>query len=164
MTYENPWTFDGKDFDSEDISDSYGFVYCITTPEGRKYIGRKYFWSIRKVKGKSRRQRFESDWKTYYGSSDLLKAKIKETDRNLFKREIISLHSTKGDVNVTEVRLQFIMNVLEDESFINENINGKWRKQPKHIIQKRRFSSFCSELQCSFSVEPPLESCDQLNV
>ena len=78
MTYENAWTFNGKEFDSEDIGDAYGFVYLITTPEGQKYIGRKYFWSIRKVKGKTRRQRSESDWKKYYGSSDLLKAKIKE--------------------------------------------------------------------------------------
>lgn len=144
--YENPWTFDGKEFNSEDIGNSYGFVYLITTPEGQKYVGRKYFWSIRKIRGKTRRQRSESDWKAYYGSSDVLKSKIKDSDKNLFKREIISLHSTKGDVNVTEVRLQFLHNVLEDASFINENINGKWHRPPKHIIQKRRISSSYSEL------------------
>jgi len=33
MSYENPWTFDGKVFDSEDIGNAYGFVYLITTPE-----------------------------------------------------------------------------------------------------------------------------------
>lgn len=150
-SYENPWTFDGKEFDSEDIGNSYGFVYIVTTPAGQKYIGRKYFWSVRKAKGKSRRQRSESDWKSYYGSSEVLKEQIKTTDKSLFKREIISLHSTKGDVNVTEVRLQFVLNVLEDESFINENINGKWRRVPDHIIQKRRISSFYSEQICSFS-------------
>jgi hypothetical protein len=139
-SYDNPWTFNGKEFESEDIDNSYGFVYVISTPEGQKYIGRKYFWSIRKVSGKSRRQRTESDWKKYYGSSDVLKAKLKQSDKNLFRREIISLHSTKGDVNVTEVRLQFIMNVLEDESFINENINGKWHRPPKHIIDARLVS------------------------
>jgi len=151
MTYENAWTFDGKEFDSEDIGNAYGFVYLITTPEGQKYIGRKYFWSIRKVKGKTRRQRSESDWKTYYGSSDVLKAKIKESDRKLFRREIISLHSTKGDINVTEVRLQFILNVLEDESFINENINGKWHRPPNHIIDSRRVSSPYASLFRAFS-------------
>ena len=141
MSYENPWTFNGKAFDSEDIGDSYGFVYLITTPNGQKYIGRKYFWSVRKVKGKSRRQRSESDWKSYYGSSEVLKAKIKQSDKNLFRREIISLHSTKGDVNITEVRLQFVMNVLEDQSFMNENINGKWHRPPNHIVSHRRISS-----------------------
>ena len=144
MTYENAWTFNGKEFDSEDIGDAYGFVYLITTPEGQKYIGRKYFWSIRKVKGKTRRQRSESDWKKYYGSSDLLKAKIKESDRNLFKREIISLHSTKGRVNYEGVKEQFVNGVLESDDYINDNINGKWHRGPEHITSKSRFSSLSS--------------------
>jgi len=146
MDYENPWTFDGMPFGSGDIDKYYGFVYLITTPEGKKYIGRKYFWSVRKVKGKSRRQRSESDWKTYYGSSDVLKELIKNSDKNLFKREIISLHTTKGDVNIAEVRVQFVLNVLEDDSFLNDNINGKWRRQPKHIIEDRRIASEYSDL------------------
>lgn len=136
--YENPWTFDGMPFGSDDVGKYAGFVYIIITPEGKKYIGRKYFWSVRKVKGKSRRQRSESDWKTYYGSSEVLKEQIKKSDKNLYKREIISLHTTKGDVNIAEVRFQFVLNVLEDESFLNDNINGKWRRQPKHIIEARR--------------------------
>ena len=144
MTYENAWTFNGKEFDSEDIGDAYGFIYLITTPEGQKYIGRKYFWSIRKVKGKSRRQRSESDWKTYYGSSDVLKAKIKESDKKLFKREIISLHSTKGRVNYEEVKEQFVNGVLESDDYINDNINGKWHRGPEHITSKSRFSSLSS--------------------
>jgi hypothetical protein len=144
MTYENAWTFNGKEFDSEDIGNAYGFVYLITTPEGKKYIGRKYFWSIRKVKGKSRRQRTESDWKKYYGSSDLLKAKIKESDKILFRREIISLHSTKGRVNYEEVKEQFINGVLESDDYINDNINGKWHRGPEHITSKSRFSSLAS--------------------
>lgn len=144
MTYENAWTFNGEEFDSENIGDAYGFVYLITTPEGQKYIGRKYFWSIRKVKGKSRRQRTESDWKTYYGSSDVLKAKIKESDKKLFRREIISLHSTKGRVNYEEVKEQFAHEVLEREDYINDNINGKWHRSPEHITAKSRFSSLAS--------------------
>ena len=92
--YDNPWTFDGKEFTSEDIGDSYGFVYLITTPEGQKYIGRKYFWSIRKARGKSRRQRSESDWKAYYGSSDILKAKIKDSDKSLLDRKSTRLNSS----------------------------------------------------------------------
>ena len=142
--YENPWTFDGKEFTSEDIGDSYGFVYVITTPEGQKYIGRKYFWSIRKARGKSRRQRSESDWKAYYGSSDLLKAKIKDSDKSLFRREIISLHSTKGRVNYEEVREQFAHGVLENEAYLNDNINGKWHRGPEHIRSKSRFSALAS--------------------
>jgi hypothetical protein len=143
-SYENPWTFDGKEFDSEDIGNSYGFVYLISTPTGQKYIGRKYFWSIRKAKGKSRRQRSESDWKSYYGSSEVLKEQIKQSDKSLFKREIISLHSTKGRVNYEEVREQFANEVLENDEFINDNINGKWHRSPEHIRSKSRFSAIAS--------------------
>ena len=143
-SYENPWTFDGKEFDSEDIGNSYGFVYLVTTPTGQKYIGRKYFWSIRKTKGKSRRQRSESDWKSYYGSSEVLKEQIKQSDKSLFKREIISLHSTKGRVNYEEVREQFANEVLENDEFINDNINGKWFRNPEHIRNKSRFSAIAS--------------------
>jgi hypothetical protein len=144
MSYENPWTFNGKAFDSEDIGDAYGFVYLITTPEGKKYIGRKYFWSIRKVKGKTRRQRSESDWKKYYGSSEVLKEQIKSSDKIQFKREIISLHSTAGRVNYEEVREQFANEVLERDEYINDNINGKWHRSPEHIRSKSRFSTLAS--------------------
>ena len=30
MSYENPWTYDGKVFDSDAIHEYFGFVYCIT--------------------------------------------------------------------------------------------------------------------------------------
>ena len=47
MSYENPWIFEERTFLSEDINDLYGFVYCITNKStGKKYIGRKYFWSL----------------------------------------------------------------------------------------------------------------------
>ena len=49
VDYENPWIFEGNPFLSENIEDNYGFVYLITNLQnGRKYIGRKYFWSFRK--------------------------------------------------------------------------------------------------------------------
>ena len=47
---------------SEDINDLYGFVYRITNLQsGKKYIGRKYFWSFRKPPGKKRKVKQESD-------------------------------------------------------------------------------------------------------
>ena len=50
IDYENPWIFNGHPFLSEDINDYFGFVYRITNLQSdRAYIGRKYFWSYRKL-------------------------------------------------------------------------------------------------------------------
>lgn len=137
IEYTNKWQFNGKGFDTDDIGNSQGFVYVIETPDGKLYIGRKYFHSIRKVKDKARRQRTESDWKNYYGSSIYLKELVKEQGKDVFKRTILSLHKTRGDCNYEEVKQQFIHDVLEDDKFLNDNINGKWRTKPQHIIDDR---------------------------
>lgn len=139
IDYENPWLFDEKPFTSIDIGKSYGFVYLITDKvTGKMYIGRKYFWSMRKKKGATKRKREESDWKDYYGSADEIKALVKEFGQDRFNRQILSVHSTKGDVNYSEVREQFRRDVLEKDEYINANINGKWFRKPEHIIAGRR--------------------------
>jgi len=138
----NPWLFCGKPFTSDDIQDSYGFVYCITNLKtNHKYIGRKYFYSKRKLKRKDkRRTTLYSDWEEYYGSSEELLKDIESYGKENFMRQILSIHKTKGDVNINEVKEQFARNVLEDANYINRNINGKWHRIPKHIIEGRRYS------------------------
>jgi hypothetical protein len=76
-SYENPWMYNSEVFESDHIQDYFGFVYhihCRST--GRSYIGRKYFWSFKTPKGKSRKVKSESDWKKYYGSCPELKSDI----------------------------------------------------------------------------------------
>jgi len=139
--YENSWIFDGQSFSSKDIGKSYGFVYLITdSMTGKMYVGRKYFWSMRKKKGVTKRKREESDWKSYYGSGDEIKALVKEFGQNRFIRQILSVHLTRGDVNYSEVREQFRRDVLEKDEYINANINGKWFRKPQHIIAGRRIA------------------------
>ena len=136
--YDNPWIFNDKPFTSEDIQHFVGFVYCIESLiDGKLYIGRKYFYNKRKVKGATRRKKSESDWQKYYGSSETLKELVKAHGKENFRRVIMSLHTTEGDCNYEEVRQQFINNVLEDDRFLNENIGGKWHRKPKHIIDGR---------------------------
>ena len=141
--YDNPWLFDGVIFESKQIGDYYGFVYMITSLiDGKKYIGRKYFYSVRKKSRKDkRRTKSESDWQNYYGSSDELKEQIDKYGKENFRREILSLHTTKGRTNYEEVRAQFLYGVLESEEFINGNINGKWHRSPEHIAEKSRYST-----------------------
>jgi len=133
MSYENPWLYDGKVFESEDIKDYFGFCYILTDLEnGMKYIGRKYFYSIRKKKGIRKKVRSESDWKTYYSSSKKIQQMVLESGPNRFKREILSLYKKKGQVNYNETKLLFQHNVLEavDEYgkklYYNENIMNRY--------------------------------------
>jgi len=134
--YDNPWIYQGKIFDTEDINGYYGFVYLITnTTNNRKYIGRKYFWSFRKKKGHARRTKQESDWKKYYGSCPELKEEIKTTGKEYFKREMLSIHTTLGKCNYEETRQLFVNNVLTESlddgtpAYYNSNVLGRYYRK-----------------------------------
>ena len=137
MSYENPWIYLERVFDSNDVGDYFGFVYLITNKSNqRQYIGRKYFYSFRKPPGKKRKQKQESDWKRYYGSCPELKEDIKKTNNKVFfKREILSLHTTKGQCNYEETKQLFLNNVLIEAlddgcpAYYNSNILGRYMRK-----------------------------------
>ena len=126
MAYDNPWTYNGVPFESEDINEYYGFIYRITnTINGHDYVGRKYFKTIKKrppLKGKKnkRRETIETDWKEYWGSSPRLQADIDRLGKNKFTREIIHLCGSRGETNYLEAYYQFKEDVLLREN----NYNG----------------------------------------
>ena len=134
--YTNPWIYKGNIFDSDDIGNHYGFVYCITnTTNGKQYIGRKYFVQKRKPRGAKRRVTSESNWKRYFGSSEELKQDIKRMGEENFRREIISLHTTLGRVNYEETKQLFLHNVLAEKlengspAYYNSNILGRYYRK-----------------------------------
>ena len=134
--YENPWTYKGTAFTSADINNFFGFVYRITNLQtGRQYIGRKYFWSKRKPRGGGRRVTSESDWRKYYGSSPELKSDIQTFGTGIFRREILSLHTTAGRVNYAETQQLFVNNVLTESltdgtpAYYNSNILGRYYRK-----------------------------------
>ena len=136
IDYENPWIYKGNPFTSDDIGDYYGFVYRITnTTNGKSYIGRKYFVQKRKPRGGKRRVTSESDWKRYFGSSEELKQDIKCIGRDSFRREILSLHTTLGQVNYEETKQLFLHNVLTEAlddgtpKYYNSNILGRYMRK-----------------------------------
>ena len=133
IDYENPWSYNNKPFSSADIGEYFGFVYLITNNyNGRRYIGRKYFFSFRTPKGKKRKVKSESDWKKYYGSCPELKEDIDKFGRENFSRTILSLHKTKGKTNFEETRQLFNNNVLTEAldsgtpAYYNSNILNRY--------------------------------------
>ena len=133
MSYENPWIYQGEIFESDHIQDHFGFVYLISCREtGRRYVGRKYFWSFRTPPGKKRKVKSESDWKKYYGSCPELKEDVIKYGKEFFSREILSLHKTKGKCNFEETRQLFLNNVLTESldsgvpAYYNSNILSRY--------------------------------------
>ena len=136
LDYENPWLYQGTAFTSDDIDGKFGFVYRITNIQtGKQYIGRKYFVQKRKPKGGKRKVTSESDWKKYYGSCPELKEDIKKFGKDIFKREILSLHTSVGRTNFEETRQLFLHNVLTEKltddtpAYYNSNILGRYYRK-----------------------------------
>ena len=137
MSDVSPWTWRGQPFTENDVGAWFGFVYEITnTITGKRYIGRKYFYSTNRVKQKGKKNRKivrkQSDWQKYYGSSKTLIADIELHGKENFKREILSLHEGRGDVNYHELKEQIVRDVLNDDTYYNDNIFTRFfRKKNK---------------------------------
>ena len=125
------WTYEGQPFTSNMISDNVGFVYQITNLQnGKKYIGKKWFWSTKKLpplKGKKRKRTVtkESDWMRYFGSSEEVKLLVEQHGEDNFEREILRLCKTKGECTYYEAKLQFDFDVLLRDDYYNEFIGCK---------------------------------------
>lgn len=125
------WLYEGQPFDSDMIGEYFGFVYLITNLDNdKKYIGKKWFWSSRKLpplKGKTRKRKVvkESDWKKYHGSSDEVKLLVEQLGESNFKREILRLCKTKGECTYYEAKMQFDFDVLLRDDYYNEFIGCK---------------------------------------
>lgn len=145
------WLYKGNEITSLDDmpNDVYGFIYEIThIPSGKIYLGRKQLVYTRKTKiGKRESLKIkeekklngeravspkfkyvskESDWLTYYGSSDEVKGLINEGSLSDFKREILKYAFHKKQLNYLETKLLFTREVLERDEYLNSNILGKF--------------------------------------
>lgn len=127
------WHYNSEIFDpTEEFLKPYvGFVYCITEIEtGKKYIGKKFFWSTRRLpplKGKTRKRikTVQSDWMKYYGSNEELKLLVETNGTDTYNREILRLCETKGQCSYFETKEQFDRGVLLSEDYYNEFIGCK---------------------------------------
>jgi len=122
------WTYQGKIVD--EIPQGYiGFVYLITnTTNGKKYIGKKlaqFKVTKKPLKGKKNKRRStkESDWRTYWGSSDKLNADVELLGPDKFTREILHYCTSRGELSYLEAKEQFDREVLLTEEYYNGIIN-----------------------------------------
>ncbi len=124
------WYYNQKEF-NETPEEFQGFVYIITNiNNGRKYVGKKNFWKpkiLPKTKKRKRRvrTRVESDWRDYFGSNEELRILVEDKGSKNFKREIIRLCKTKGEMSYFEMKEQFERDVLFNKDYYNEFIGGK---------------------------------------
>ena len=124
------WYYNQKEF-NETPEEFQGFVYIITNiNNGRKYVGKKNFWKpkiLPKTKKRKRRvrTRVESDWRDYFGSNEELRVLVEDKGSKSFKREIIRLCKTKGEMSYFEMKEQFERDVLFNKDYYNEFIGGK---------------------------------------
>ena len=93
------------------------FVYLITNlTNGRRYIGKKLtkFSRTKTVKGEKKRVKIDSDWQTYWSSSEEVQKDVKELGEHNFRREILHFCISKGTSTYLEAKEQFANEVLEN--------------------------------------------------
>ena len=138
------WIYKDTEFTEQDIGENYGFVYIIThLTTGKKYIGKKFFYSSRTkvVKGKKKKFKVFSDWQTYYGSNAELQNDVLIHGKENFKREILHLCKSKGECGYLEAKEQFDRCVLESEDYYNAWIMVKVRKTHIKAFNERIMAS-----------------------
>ena len=146
------WTYKGKEItsiqdvleyfpDLHEVTDLYGFVYILTYPNDKYYIGKKNFFFIKTLlsrvsklprphhirffkKNKNHKRvefeqfKVETDWLTYKGSARV------EVGEDPIKKEMLEFAQTKRFLTYLEAKHLFQNDVLLNPKFINSNILG----------------------------------------
>ena len=109
------------------------FVYLITNLKtGQMYVGKKTIWS--RPKGRST---VESDWRSYWGSSDLLAEAITTYGQDNFRREVLHWCMTRGDATYLEAKEQFARDVLASDAYYNRNILSTFFHHPGQQTERK---------------------------
>ena len=117
------WYYDGKILE-EPPEDAFGFVYLIECfKNGKKYYGKKLLTkaAYKQVKGKRKKIRKQSDWKTYFGSSKELLEDVKLFGEDCFKRTILRFCKSRGECNYFESKY-----ILESDAIISDKFYNDW--------------------------------------
>jgi hypothetical protein len=137
------WTYQNAPYDpapeTMDPKVLMGFVYEIeNTANGRLYIGKKLFFSskTKQVKGKKKRTKVESDWRSYYGSSKEVVADVEKYGEAAFKRTILHLCISKAECNYWELYEQVTRKAILDQRYYNHQI---WVRVNRNHLKRLHF-------------------------
>jgi len=127
------WTYQNNTVESLP-EDCIGFVYIITnTISRRMYIGKKLakfskttYKTVKLKNGNKKkkkiRNKIDSDWREYYGSSPELTKDVVALGTENFSREILFYCKSKAECSYIEAREQFSRRVLESNDYYNGHI------------------------------------------
>ena len=125
------WTYKDLKFTTEMIDSYIGFVYMITNlTNNKKYIGKKQFQfkKVKQVKKKRKSIKVDSDWESYFGSSDELKKDVELLGKENFKREILILCKSKSILSYWESKYIFTLGCLESNDYYNSWVSVRCNK------------------------------------
>jgi len=134
------WLWNGEQFIEDLANDHFGFVYIITNKtNGKKYIGKKLFTfaGSKKVKGKKKKIRKSSDWKTYWGSSKDLLKEVEELGQHNFTREIVRLCKNRAECSYYEAKLIFETDAILSDKYYNDWCSVKISSVHVNAIYKK---------------------------
>jgi len=151
------WFYQDSPIDSIDFAEYPTFVYRITNlTTGKFYIGYKqtFFVKTKQVKGKKKKIKVESDWKTYWSSSEELQADVAALGEASFRREILYLCKSVSMASYLEMREQIDHRVLERPT---ETYNGiiNARVSRMHLKNVLKYISEVSDGQIQSVVDSP---------
>ena len=128
--------------DAEIPDSSIGFLYKIThIPSGKWYIGRKMLSvaATKTVKGKKKKIRKESDWRSYWSSSKHIHQLVESEGESSLKKEVLLFVDTKACLTLGEEYLLHVSGALFDPNCLNENIRSRiyrtWFKKTPNFFK-----------------------------
>lgn len=142
----NNWTHKGEEVTC--IPEGYEhFVYLITNVStGKRYWGKKQSYSMvtrPPLAGQKRKRKLikESDWRTYHGSSDSLKADVAELGADNFKREILHWCRSKAEASYLELYEQMVNHAILDPMSYNSWVSARCNANHLNKMSEEMFGT-----------------------
>lgn len=134
-----------------DLKESYiGFVYMITNKlNNRMYVGKKQFYytktsqkTVTLKNGTKKKKKvkimIESDWASYFGSNTELQEDVKKHGVENFRREILKMCYTLGEMSYWETYEIFVRHAVPSPEYYNVWVSVRVRSNhlPKTFMEK----------------------------